>query len=174
MTLDPKWETSAYRELKNIPFIGAVNLQKAAFQGFLESFAENLLQLRVINVIFASVIAFGVVYNSALVALSERSRELATLRVIGFTKGEVSAILLGELAILTLIAILLGWLIGYGLTWYIVKSLPTEHVRVPLVLSAGTYAFAAIVIVISALSSGLIVRRGVDQLDLVSVLKSRE
>ncbi|MEQ1840870.1 MAG: ABC transporter permease, partial [Verrucomicrobiales bacterium] len=114
------------------------------------------------------------VYNSALVALSERSRELATLRVIGFTKGEVSAILLGELAILTVVAIFLGWLIGFGLTWLIVYSLPTEHVRVPLVLSAGTYAFAAIVIVISALSSGLIVRRGVDQLSLVSVLKSRE
>ncbi|MDF1811026.1 MAG: ABC transporter permease [Verrucomicrobiales bacterium] len=174
MTLDSLLENRAFEELKEVPFIGAVNLQKAAFEGFMESFAENMLQFQFINAIFACVIAFGVVYNSARIALSERSRELATLRVIGFTKGEVSGILLGELALLTSVAIPFGWLIGYGMSWGMVKTLPTEHFRIPLVLSSSTYGFAALVIASAAIVSGLIVRRGVDRLDLVSVLKSSE
>jgi putative ABC transport system permease protein len=154
--------------------VAGVNLTRAAMQGFMETFAENLLQMRIFNVIFASVIAVGVVYNSARVALSERSRELATLRVIGFTRGEVSAMLLGELGLLTLVALPFGMLIGYGLCSMIVASLPTENYRIPLVLDTSTFAFAAVVIVLAAVFSGLIVRRGIDHLDLVGVLKSRE
>ena len=172
LTLDPLSADTAYRELKDIPSIAAVNLHRAAFEGFMESFAENLLKFRFINVIFACVIAVGVVYNSALVTLSERCRELATLRVIGFTRGEVSTILLAELAFLVSVAIPAGWLIGYGLCWAIVASLPTEHFRIPLVLSRETFGFAALIIAGAALISGLIVRRGIDRLSLVSVLKA--
>ncbi len=174
LDLDPAKEENAHGELKQVPLIAAVNLQRAAYQGFMDSFGENLLQFRIINVFFAGVIAVGVVYNSARITLSERSRQLATLRVIGFTRGEVSAFLLGELGLLTLVAIPAGWAIGYGLCWAIVANLPTEHFRIPLILSPSTFAFAGTVIALAAVLSGLIVRRGIDRLDLVSVLKSSE
>ncbi|MCB1228884.1 MAG: FtsX-like permease family protein [Verrucomicrobiae bacterium] len=174
LQIDPKHEAAAYRELKEAPAVASVTLQKVAVQSFFENFAENLLRMRLFNVAFASVIAIGVVYNSARVSFSERSRELATLRVIGFTRGEVSAILLGELGFLTMVAIPVGFLIGSGLCKFLATALETELYRIPFVLNPSTYSFAAIVIVIASILSSLIVRRGIDRLDLIAVLKSRE
>ena len=167
-------EEAVFRELKEIPVVAGVTLQRVAVQGFMESFADNLLRMRLFNVCFACVIAVGVVYNSARVALSERSRELATLRVIGFTRGEVSTVLLGELFFLTFLAIPVGWGIGYGLCLLISSALETELYRIPLVLNPPTFVFAAFVVVSAAAGSGWLVRRGIDHLDLVGVLKSRE
>jgi putative ABC transport system permease protein len=133
---------------------------------------ENLLRMRIINVIFASIIAFGVVYNSARISFAERSRELATLRVIGFTRGEISLIFLGEIAILTLIAIPIGLLIGYGFAAFAVAALSTESQRFPLIVTASTYAFAATTVLSAALLSSLVVRRQLDRLDLIGVLKA--
>ena len=131
--------------------------------------------MRLYNVGFACVIAFGVVYNAVRISLSERARDLATLRVIGFTRGEVSTMLLGELGVLVAGAIPLGLLMGYALAWVVVtSSYDTELFRIPLVVSARTYAFAAGVVLGASVLSGLIVRRRVDRLDLVGVLKSRE
>lgn len=174
LQIDPAFESRAYRILKNSPTIASVSLQRVAVQSFMDNFAENLLRMRLFNVAFASVIAIGVVYNSARVSLSERSRELATLRVMGFTRGEVSTVLLGELAFLTLLAIPMGFLIGSGLCRLIASALETELYRIPFVLDPSTYASAAIVILVAALLSSLMVRRGIDHLDLIAVLKSRE
>ncbi len=174
LQIDPEHEAAAYRALKEAPAVASVTLQKVAVQSFLDNFAENLLRMRLFNVAFASVIAIGVVYNSARVSLSERSRELATLRVIGFTRGEVSAILLGELGFLTTVAIPVGFLIGSGLCRFLATALETEMYRIPFVLNPSTYAFAALVIAVAAVISSLIVRRGIDHLDLIAVLKSRE
>ncbi|MBU2479444.1 MAG: ABC transporter permease, partial [Gammaproteobacteria bacterium] len=117
---------------------------------------------------------FGVVYNSARITLSERSRELASLRVLGFTRGEIAYILLGELALLTLAAIPLGFVVGRALSAHFVATIHQELFRVPLILEPDTYTLSAIVILISALVSGLIVRRRLDQLDLIAVLKTKE
>ena len=124
--------------------------------------------------LFAVIIATGAVYNSARISLSERSRELATLRVIGFGRGEISAIQLGELAVLTLLGIGPGLLLGRGLAWLTSLAYDTELFRIPLVIERSTYAFAATVVMAAAAGSGLLVRRMVDRLDLVSVLKSGE
>ena len=174
LQIDPAHEATAFRALKEAPTVAGVTLKKVAVQSFMENFAENLLRMRMFNVAFASVIAIGVVYNSARVSLSERSRELATLRVIGFTRAEVSGILLGELAFLTTLAIPVGFLIGSGLCPVLSKALETELYRIPFVLNPSTYAFAALVIAIAAILSSPIVRRGIDHLDLIAVLKSRE
>jgi putative ABC transport system permease protein len=123
---------------------------------------------------FACVIAFGVVYNTARVSLSERSREMGTLRVIGFTRAEISTILLGELAILTLASIPIGIAFGFGFAWLMVSSIDAELFRFPLIISPATMAFAAGVTILASVISGLIVRRRLDTLDLVSVLKQRE
>ena len=125
-------------------------------------------------VIFASIIAFGVVYNAARIALSERSRELATLRIIGFTQGEIAFILLGEQAIITLVAIPVGFILGFGLCALMSSAYQSELYRLPLVVTNASYAFAFIVIVVTAIISGLIVRHQLKSLDLIAVLKTKE
>jgi putative ABC transport system permease protein len=163
-----------YHTLKQTPRVASVTVKEAALQSFRDTVAENLLRIRMFNILFASVIAFGVVYNSARIALAERSRDLATLRVIGFTRGEISGILLGELAVLTLAAIPLGMLLGYLFAGWVTRGLDTELYRVPLVIDRSTYAFAVTVVLLAALFSGLVVRRKLDHLDLVAVLKTKE
>lgn len=163
-----------YTEVKRTPRIASVSIKTAALRSFEKTMAENILKMRAINLIFAAVIAFGVVYNTGRIALAERSRELATLRVIGFTRAEVSVLLLGELAVLTVLALPLGMLVGYGMAAVAVVALETEYQRFPLVIEPHTYSFAATVVLTAATVTGLIVRRRVDHLDLVEVLKSRE
>ncbi len=163
-----------YRTLKDTPRISGVTIKEASVQSFRETIAENLGNIRFFNMLFATVIAFGVVYNSARISLSERSRDLATLRVIGFTRAEISAILLGELAVLTLAAVPVGLLIGYLFAAWATLGLDTEVYRIPLVIGRQTYGFAVFVVLAGTVISGLIVRRRLDHLDLVSVLKTRE
>ena len=174
LQVDSQRSDQLYRELKLTPSVAGVTIKSAALKSFDETVAENLLTMRMFNIGFSVVIAFGVVYNSARVSLAEQSREMATLRVIGFTRGEVSTILLGELAILTIFAIPFGWLLGYGFAWFATLGLDTELYRIPLKVNRSTFVYAAIVVVIAAFVSGLVVRRRVDQLDLVAVLKTKE
>lgn len=163
-----------YRQLKQTPRVAAVTIKTAAIDSFQKTIADNQLRMQSVNIIFACIIAFGVVYNTARISLAERSRELATLRVIGFTRGEISAILLGELGLLTLLAIPIGYAVGYAFCWMMAKGFESEMFRIPLVLSRWNLAFAAGVVIAAAFVSGLIVRRRLDELDLVAVLKSRD
>ncbi|MGE3542263.1 MAG: ABC transporter permease, partial [Candidatus Tectimicrobiota bacterium] len=124
--------------------------------------------------IFACLITFSVVYNAARIALSERGRELASLRVMGFTRTEIAVILLGEQAILTAAAIPVGFLLGYWVCSLMPLAYDSELYRMPVIVSRATYAFALLTVVLAALASGLIVRRRLDHLDLIAVLKTRE
>lgn len=174
LSVDSRYLDDLYAELKVTPQVSDVSVKEAALESFRSTVAENQLRMQTFNIIFACIIAFGVVYNTARISLSERSRELATLRVIGFTRAEISGILLGELAVLTLAAIPVGMAIGYGFAALTVWAFESELYRIPLVVSRATYAFAAAVTMIASLISGLVVRRRLDHLDLVSVLKSKE
>jgi putative ABC transport system permease protein len=136
--------------------------------------AETMNLSIFINVMFAAIIAFGVVYNSARVSLSERSRELASLRVLGFTRAEISLILLGELAVLTALALPVGASIGYLLGELIVAGFSNEIYRMSFVVSPATVAWAWLAVIAAAFLSGLVVRRRLDRLDLVAVLKTQE
>jgi len=163
-----------YRTLKNTPRVAGVTIKEASVKSFHDTIAENLGRIRFFNILFAVVIAFGVVYNSARISLAERSRDLATLRVIGFTRAEISAILLGELAVVTLAAIPLGLVVGYLFAAWAVLGLDTEVYRVPLIIERATYGFAVAVVLAGAAISGLLVRERLDYLDLIAVLKTRE
>ncbi len=163
-----------YRRLKLIPAVAGVTLQAAAIESFNEMMEESIGIMIFFNVMFAGIIAFGVVYNAARVSLSERSRELASLRVLGLTRGEISFILLGELATVTLVAIPVGMAIGYGLAALTVTAYDTEVYRFPLVVSGRTYGVAALTVLVAAALSSLVVRRKLDRLDLVEVLKTKE
>ena len=151
--VDPLNVTTLYQQLKQTPRIASVSVKKAAVESFRKTVAENQLRMQSFNVIFACIIAWGVVYNTARISLAERSRELATLRVIGFTKHETFAILLGELTILTLAALPLGYAIGYGFCYAMVQSFESEMFRIPLVITGRTMAFAASTTLFAALVS---------------------
>jgi putative ABC transport system permease protein len=168
---DPK---AFYQRIKATPAIAGVSSKHAAIENFRSTIAQNMNLMIFFNVLFSSVIAFGVVYNAARISLSERSRELASLRVLGFTRAEISLILLGELGAILVIAVPSGLLLGYGLAALVVTAFDTELYRFPLVISPRTFAFAATATIVAAVISGLVVRRQLDKLDLVAVLKTRE
>lgn len=174
LSVDKKYLNDIYTNLRDRPKVAEVTIMDQVKKQIYKTFGENILVYTFIVTIFAGVIAFGVVYNSARISLSERSREMASLRVLGFTRTEISYILLGELAILTLVAIPIGFFIGYGLAAYLIEALKTDLYRVPLIIEARTYSFSSLIVIISATVSGFIVRHRLDHLDLIEVLKTRE
>lgn len=174
LLIDGQRTAALYRHLKDAPAVAGVSLQMVARQTFEATMAETLYIMIGFYVLFGSLIAVGVVYNSARIGLSERGRELASLRVLGFTRLEVSYILLGELGILTIVALPLGAALGRALTWLILKEMDSKLFRVPLTIEAETYGIAVSVVLAAAIASGLLVRRQLDRLDLVAVLKTRE
>ena len=123
---------------------------------------------------FAGLIALGVIYNSIRVSLAERQRELASLRVLGFTRAEVSYILLGEAGFLTLLSLVPALVLGSLLALWMSDAMGSDFFRLPYVIEAGTYGYTVLVLCVIALASALIVRRRIDRLDLVEVLKTRE
>ena len=160
--------------VKNTPRIGALSITAAARASFNETMGEMMGTIQGIYLSFAVIVAFGVVYNGARIALSERSRDLATLRVVGFTPREVTAVLIGELAVLTVIALPGGLFLGSQLTRLIVEISATETVRFPVVLTSRTYLTAVLIIVFSSSLSFAVVSRRLRELDLIGVLKARE
>lgn len=163
-----------YKELKALPKVSSVTLKEAAVREFNDTMAETILIYVSFFAAFACALGFGVVYNSTRIALSERGRELATLRVLGFHRGEISYILLGEAGLLILVGLPLGVLVGAGLGWVMISAMDSELYRIPLVLKASTNAIAVLVTLAATLFSAAVVRRRLDHLDLIAVLKTRE
>jgi putative ABC transport system permease protein len=174
LSADREDRQTVYDALKGMPGVAGTVVREDAIRSFYESMGGTLLLFTFVITLLAGSVAFGVVYNSARIALSERSRELASLRVLGFTRGEISYILLGELGLLTVAGIPVGFLVAGGLTAYIAEQMKSDLYRVPMVMEGSSYGFAAAVVILSALLSGLLVRRRLDRLDLVAVLKTRE
>ncbi|MGE3477189.1 MAG: ABC transporter permease [Rhodospirillaceae bacterium] len=163
-----------YREIKKIPMISGIALMSAARAGFQDQMENTMYVMVTIYAGFATMIAFGVAYNSARIAFSERARALASLRVLGFTRAEAAYILLGELGIQTLIGLPLGCGLGYGLALLMSPILKTDMYDFPLLIGDSTYGFSVSVVLISACACGVLAGRRVYRLDLVSVLKTRE
>lgn len=174
LAVDDRYRPGIYAQLKEMPRIAGTVVREQEIINFQRTMKETMLFFTFVATVFAVIIAFGVVYNSARIALTERGRELASLRVLGFTRAEISYILLGELALLTLAAIPLGLLIGREICAYFVETVRSDLYRIPLVIGSSTYAFAATVVLVASAVSGWAVRRKLDHLDLVAVLKTRE
>jgi len=174
LSVDMNRWTDFLAEVKEAPRIAGVGIKEAVRASFKKSTAEMIGMITGIYYTFAIIVSFGVVYNSARIALSERSRDLATLRVIGFTQREVASVLISELAILTALAIPVGMWIGTQLASGIVHTASTESVRLPLVLSPHSYAMAVIVVLSSSTLSFAVVSQRLAKLDLLGVLKARD
>lgn len=167
-------EADLFKALKEVPSMIGLMVKRTSLQSFYDTVRLHMDTMIIIYVAFASVISVGVIYNAARISLSERGRELASLRVLGFTKREVAYILAGELAVLTWAAIPLSAVIGYQLAAFMVSQFDTELFRLPFIIHPSTYGYAALVIIVSAIVSAWIVVRRVANLDLISVLKTRE
>jgi putative ABC transport system permease protein len=160
--------------VKNTPRLAGCVIKDSLREGFRKTTAESIGLIQKIYLLFATVVAFGIVYNSARISLSERAHELATLRVLGFTRGEVGAVLVGELVLLTLLALPIGLVLGSGFAKGILTAVNTETVRLPLVLTPANYAFAVLVVAVASTLSGLFAARKLAAIDLVSALKAPE
>jgi len=174
LLIDPAQESRLVRRLKGMPAVAGTAFKRAVLQSFRKTMALNLNLMIFFNVVFAGVVAFGVVYNAARVSLSERRRELASLRVLGFTISEISTILLGELGLLTLAALPLGAILGYGLSLAIAQTVHSEVFRFPIVVTPQAVGWAFFTVIMAAAVSGFVVRRQLDRLNLVGVLKTRD
>ncbi len=163
-----------YASVKATPAVSGVMLWDETRSQFTEEIQRNLWTMVVIYSALGSLVTIGVVYNAARIQLSERAHELASLRVLGFGKGEVAYVLVGELMLLTLLAIPLGWAAGYGFAALTAQGLSTEFVSIPLVVSKQTYGTATLVVLVAALASALVVKRRLDRIEIVSALKARE
>lgn len=174
IAVDPLEMDGLYAAVKNTPALAFMMVIGLSRDQFTKTIEQNMLTMQVVYTALAIIITFGLIYNSARIQLSERARELASLRVLGFTRGEVSSVLLTELAAVVVLAQPLGWLFGYLFAWMVVEGIDSDLYRVPFVINVETFAISSLMVLGAAIVSALIVRRRIDTLDLISVLKTRE
>jgi putative ABC transport system permease protein len=174
LAVDRRDEAGLLARLKDTPAAAVVTVNRSLLASFRANNARNMLVFTGILTALAAVIAVGVVYNNARIQLAERAWELASLRVLGFTRREVSVMLLGELAFEIAVAIPLGFAGGYALAVLLLALMPHELMALPLVILPSTYLYAALTVACAGVASALVVRDRIDRLDLVGVLKTRE
>jgi putative ABC transport system permease protein len=174
LLVDPPMEMAVIDELRERPEVAGVARRQVIIDSFRETIAESIAVTTGFYILFASLCTIGVVYNAARIGLSERGRELASLRVLGFTRAEIAYILLGEMLLLTLVALPLGCLFGIGLALFITTSMANELFRLPYAVAPSSLLFAMTVVLLAAVLAGLLVGRQLWRLDIVSALKTRE
>jgi ABC-type antimicrobial peptide transport system, permease component len=174
LKLDPQEESAFFGAAKETPVIAGVVMRRASVDLFHETIAEMLLVYTALYVLFACFLSVGVVYNNLRIALSERGRELATLRVLGFRTGEIGYMLLGEAALGVVVALPVGCLLGFGLAWLIAHEFASELFRVPLAIGPDTFGRSMLVTLVSVCLCGAALQQRLEHLDLVAVLKTRE
>lgn len=173
-TIDMARRAEFLHAVKEVPRISWIAIKESMRQSFRETTAQLMGMLTTLYMSMAVIVAFGVIYNNARISLAERARELATLRVVGMTQREVGAVIITELAILALLAVPFGLLLGTGIATAIITSVNTETVRLPLVFTPYTYTFALIVVAVASTFSALVVLRKLKHLDLIGALKAPE
>jgi putative ABC transport system permease protein len=174
ITLDPLMLGEVRRRVARYPGVGAVLRRAAILESFRDQTGRMMGTMTAILTLFAAVIAIGVVYNNARVALSMRQRDLATLRVLGFTRREVGSVLFGEILSQLILGIPFGLLAGYWMAVGIMTTVDPERYRWPVTISAGTYGFAVLVVVLATMATWALFRERLRRLDLIAVLKTRE
>lgn len=174
LALEPGREAELLQASKALPRVAGAFSKATMLRNMQELTARNVRIMSTVLTLFAAVIAVGVVYNNARIALAERTWELASLRVLGFTRAEVSALLLGEMALVLAVALPLGIALGWALAHGVVELLKNDQFYFPVVIRARTYAWACLAVLAAALASALVVRRRIDRLDMVAALKTRE
>lgn len=174
LRIDKAQSDTLYRAIKDMPAVAGVSLKSEARIAFKKLLDTSAGAIRYVMAAIAGVITFGIIYNSARIAFAERARDLASLRVIGFTRGEAAFVLLGELALITLLALPVGALLGYYLSLAVSAGFSTDLYQIPAMVVPESYGMAALAVLFAAVVSGWLVKRDVDKIDLISALKTRE
>lgn len=174
VTLDAAQEDAFHAAIKDIPKIASVTMLTHVRRSFQETIRENVIIMTTVYITIGALITIGVSYNGARIQLSERARELASLRILGFTRAEVSVILVGETMLLAVLAQPVGWLLGALIAKIVAEGSASDLYAIPFVLQPSTFATASLVVLGAAFGAALVVRRRLDRLDLVAVLKTRE
>lgn len=174
LLIDEAQEDALHARLKEMPALSGTIMLTESRRSFEDTIAENVVIMNTIYATIAILITLGVAYNGARVQLSERARELASLRILGFTRAEVSSILMGETLLLALAAQPLGWGLGWAIAWSMTEGFTSDLYAIPLVLKPATFALASLVVLAASLGAVLIVRRRLDRMDLVAAMKTRE
>jgi putative ABC transport system permease protein len=174
LRLDPLTSVDLDARLKHLPLVAGTTRRQQVINLFRERSAESMLVTSLVLTIFGAIIAIGIIYNAARVALSMRSRDLASMRVLGFTQAEISTVLLGELGTYLCLGLLPGLALGRYLAGWMARTADPEVFRLPAVVSGRTYGFAVAVTVCAAGISALLARSKLNQLDLVGVLKTKD
>jgi putative ABC transport system permease protein len=174
LTIDEARSDAIFAALQNMPTVAGVSLKSQAREAFVTLMNQGAGAIRYVMGAIAFVITFGIVYNAARIALAERARDLASLRVIGFTSGETAFVLLGEFAVVTLIALPVGAILGYYMSFGIAAGFSTDLYQIPAVFDPVSYGQATLVVLGAALVSGWLVKRDLDRFDLIATLKTQE
>ena len=174
LQLDPRFMSAFWEAVKQAPRITAVFDKASSLASFQETTSRSMAVFSAILTLFAVAMAVGIVYNAARISLSERAWELASLRVLGMTRAEVSVLLLGQLSAELLLALPIGAITGWGLAVLLMRLMSSDNIDLPVVIAPSTYAWAALIVLAAGLVSALLVRQQIDRLDLVAVLKVRE
>lgn len=174
LTLDTSYRDPIYRMIKDTPGISGILDKRAALANFRALLSKSTGWMRIVNGVFAALIALGVAYNSTLITFTERARDLATMRVLGYNNAEVKWILLLELVCITLLALPIGIPLGYTFAYGMTVALDSDSHRFPLIIDRQTIAYAISVTLGSSLLCGWLVIRMIEGMDLISVLKVRE
>lgn len=174
LRIDSAHSGAIYRTLKEMPMVAGVSLKSDARAALQKQMDTGAGAMRYIMAAIAALITFGIVYNAARIAYAERARDLASLRVIGFTSGETAFVLLGELAVVAIVALPVGAVLGYFLSFAVAAGFSTDLYQIPSIFSPESYATAAIAVLAAAITSGWLVKRDMDTAELVSALKTRE
>lgn len=174
LQVDSQAAPKLYSTLKRTPGVSGIAVREAMLASFHATIEENMSISTSLLIVFAAIIAVGIVYNSARIALSERGHELASLRVLGFRQQEIGIMLLGEQGLLTAVSLPVGLALGFGICALLTRLMETELYRLPLVISSRTYSISILVVIVASFFSGLVILRMLRRMDLVSVLKARE
>lgn len=174
LRIDDSASNDIYQRLKKMPVVAGVSIKNDSRKAFQKLMDEGAGAMRYVMVLIAAIITFGIVYNSARIAYAERARDLASLRVMGFSENETAFVLLGELAVVTLIALPVGAVLGYFLSFAISAGFSTDLYQIPTVFTPDSYGTAALAVIAASIVSGWLVKRDISRTDLVSALKTRE
>jgi putative ABC transport system permease protein len=174
LRLDPAYAEALFANLKRMPAVSNVAIRSAMVASVKQIIDRAFLRVSLVEMLFAAVIIGGMVYNSVRISLSERGNELASLRVLGFTHREIVVMLLGEQALLTLLAIPVGMAMGYAICAVLVPIFDRELFRIPLVFGVKAITYPVTTTLVAAMLSALLVARRLRHLDLIAVLKTRE
>ncbi|MDH5531132.1 MAG: ABC transporter permease, partial [Paracoccaceae bacterium] len=174
LTVDESQKAAFHSALNEMPALAGVAMLTDMRRSFEDTIQQNINITATVYIVIAVLITIGVTYNGARIQLSERARELASLRILGFSRGEVSFILVGETMLLAVLAQPFGWLAGMGISWAFTQGINSDLYQIPFVIEPATFTRASLIVLLTALASALVVRRRIDRLDLVAVMKTRE